>query len=357
MRLIIILPIAHHFFGRQLCRRRVAGSGAAPGAKGPFSLGTAERGAAPRWGKRGNYNPAATCLRSPTAMDQSLRAALEMTGLPLLPVLLFRGMRHALRAALRRPGRAGERPRYSQHDEEVIIADLVRRTGTSSRFCVDIGASDGVRLSNCRRLFEEGWRGVAIEVEPTRFAGLSLAYHRLREVALVRCAVTPANVTALLAAFDTPPSFGVLSLDIDSYDYDVLEAIWGRYRPAVVCSEFNEKMPPPVHFAVRWRPGAVYPRGAFYGCSLSALVSLAAKYDYVLTGVEYCNAFFVPREFGLTAVSAEEAYRAGYVERAERRTLFWYNDERWLEMAPAELVQYFEREFAPYADRFECRPR
>lgn len=58
---------------------------------------------------------------------------------------------------------------YSQGDEERFIVEWFgERRG---RF-LDVGASDGVKYSNTRRLVELGWAGVLIEPNPVTFAML-----------------------------------------------------------------------------------------------------------------------------------------------------------------------------------------
>lgn len=52
---------------------------------------------------------------------------------------------------------------YSQFDEERVILEYFRG---SSGFFLDIGAFDGVTLSNTRCLIELGWRGVLVEPAP-----------------------------------------------------------------------------------------------------------------------------------------------------------------------------------------------
>jgi hypothetical protein len=63
--------------------------------------------------------------------------------------------------------------------------------------------------------------------------------------------VTPNNVVSLLLANDTPKEFAFLNLDLDGYDYFVLEQILTHYRPKLICKEINEKIPPPIKFSVK----------------------------------------------------------------------------------------------------------
>lgn len=65
---------------------------------------------------------------------------------------------------------------YSQsREEEEILKYFAGKTGTF----LDIGANDGVTLSNTRRLAELNWKGVFVEPSPKAFAKLRDNYSQL----------------------------------------------------------------------------------------------------------------------------------------------------------------------------------
>ena len=249
--------------------------------------------------------------------------------------------------------------RLSYNDEESIIAGLFAdgRLPLRHEFCVDVGASDGLTMSNTHFLFAGGWRGLAVEYDPGRFASLAQVYRSTAGVSLARARVTPDNIVPLLAAYDTPRDLDFLSLDIDGYDHFVLERIFSAYRPTLVCAEINEKIPPPVKFAIKYHPDYAWDESHFYGQSLSKLHEQCERHDYAIVQLEYCNAFLVPKEINpLEALSAERAYREGYWERPERLARFpWNADMDHLHrMSPPEVVAAVERRFAAFKGQFEC---
>ena len=138
------------------------------------------------------------------------------------------------RQRLRRSG-------FSNFDEERMLAEFVARlvTDEGARFAVDVGAGDGIRGSNTYALFLGGWRGVGFEGDEKRARRLARAYKNLEGVGARHALVTPANVVGLLRAEGVPRDFGVFSLDIDSYDYWVLDAALKSFRPRVVVTEIN----------------------------------------------------------------------------------------------------------------------
>jgi hypothetical protein len=247
---------------------------------------------------------------------------------------------------------------FSNFDEERILDGFVGRLDPlgEARVAVDIGAGDGIRGSNTYALFLRGWRGVGFEGDERRARRLARAYRNLEGVEARQALVTPANVVGLLREHGVPRDFGVLSLDIDSYDYWVLDAVLESFRPRVVVTEINEKIPPPVRFVVNYDPDFSL-QHHFFGYSIASLAELCARHDYALLALEYNNAFVAPRELlgDLHALDAETAYRRGYFERPDRRERFPRNSdmEALHTSTPAEAVAFLKNFFARHAGKYE----
>lgn len=263
-------------------------------------------------------------------------------------------MREELRRLRARLGRG----RYSGLDEEGVVRRLLAEHGVERGVAVDVAACDGITKSNVLALYESGWRGLAVEGDPARFASLARAYRRLPGVSLARVWVAPETVAPLLRGHGVPREFGFLNLDIDGYDHFVLDALLREFRPALVCAEINEKLPPPLRFTVLYDPSYVWAEDHFYGQSICALHDLAGAHGYALVELHYNNAFLVPAERARRpALDPEEAYRAGYLERPDRLELFpWNADMEPLHAldTPGKL-RFVEERFAPYAGRYELR--
>lgn len=246
-------------------------------------------------------------------------------------------------------------PKFSHLDEETVLRRFLHHLGTAEKCAVDIGASDGVTMSNTLALFRDGWKGLAVEPDGGRFARLAMAHAEL-DTALARAKVTPLNVTHLLRAYDVPEDFTFLSLDIDGYDYFVLEALLDAFRPKLICAEINEKIPPPLEFTIRWDPEFAWAGDHFYGQSIAQLGQLVAASGYDLLELHYNNAFLAPRELGLgPPLTPDEAYQQGYVGQPDRREKFPWNADvdHVLEMDPPEAETFFLAFFERYEGRFE----
>lgn len=239
-----------------------------------------------------------------------------------------------------------------------MLAELVARLvpDEAARTAVDIGAGDGIRGSNTYALFLRGWRGVGFEGDDRRARRLARAYKSLAGVEARQALVTPANVVGLLREHGVGADFGVLSLDIDSYDYWVLEAVLKEFRPRVVVTEINEKIPPPVRFVVGYDPDFRL-QHHFFGYSIASLTDLCASHGYALLALEYNNAFLAPRELlgDLPALDAASAYRRGYLERPDRRERFPRNQdmEALHSMSPAQAVAFIRSFFARHEGKYE----
>ncbi|MBC7931734.1 MAG: hypothetical protein H7Z38_14335 [Rubrivivax sp.] len=246
---------------------------------------------------------------------------------------------------------------FSNFDEELLLERFIAELlpADYSRTAVDIGAGDGLRGSNTYALFLAGWTGLGVEGDEKRARRLARAYKNLEGVAALCALVTPTNVVELLKAHNIPREFGVLSLDIDSYDYWVLDALLEAFRPRLVVTEINEKIPPPVKFVVGYDPDFRL-QHHFFGYSIASLEDLCERHGYALIALEYNNAFLAPRELrGVRALDAAAAYRNGYLERPDRRERFPNNSdmEALHSLAPAEAVAFLNRFFARHEGKYE----
>jgi hypothetical protein len=172
---------------------------------------------------------------------------------------------------------------YSQNGEEGVLEAIFAGIGETNRFLVDIGAGDGVALSNTRLFIERGWTGARFDVKNGE------GVHQ-------EC-VTAENVSSLLAKYRVPRDFDLLSLDIDGVDWWVLRSILrGGYYPRVMCVEVNPGLPAEPPVAIEYDPAFVNSADDYFGASLSAFIMLAESYGYTLVHLPHFNAFFVRSE-------------------------------------------------------------
>ena len=181
---------------------------------------------------------------------------------------------------------------YSQSGEDGIISAALDVLPELDNWCVEVGAWDGVYLSNTRHLIEDrGYHAVLIEGSKRRFADL-LKNTTDSIIPINRYVGFTADdsLDSILKNTPVPRNFDLLSIDIDRNDYHVWEAIT-YYEPKIVCIEYNPTIPDGVIF--------VQPRDfkLNQGSSLDALVDLGKKEGYELVCVTSHNAFFVQADY------------------------------------------------------------
>lgn len=246
-------------------------------------------------------------------------------------------------------------PKSSNFNEEDIIKNLIDTIGVNQKFCADIGAADGISMSNSYALFCSGWRGLAVEFDGDSFAKLAYRYSSLRDVALARTSVSPNNVLDLLSGSGAPKDFGFLSLDIDSYDYFILEKILSAYRPSIICVEINTIIPPPIKFTVTWSRDYSWNGGHFAGQSISMVEELAVKNKYDIVALEFNNLFLVSKELNRSvALTAKEAYKKGYLDNPDRLNIHPMNKDMEIvqSMPTDKAIAYLKDCFKEYQGHY-----
>jgi hypothetical protein len=135
---------------------------------------------------------------------------------------------------------------YSQNGEDGVVHEILRRLEIIKGQFAEFGAWDGKHLSNTRYLLEQGWGGVYIEGDRERFQQLTQNMQPFAErVELINAYVEPGGkntLDSLLARTRLRSEFEVLSIDIDSFDWQVWERL-KTFDPTIVIIEINSGVP------------------------------------------------------------------------------------------------------------------
>ena len=178
---------------------------------------------------------------------------------------------------------------YSQYGEDGVLAEINKRLGITTGWFCEFGAADGSYLSNCRLLIERGtWNGVMIESHPGQYDKLvestKMFGNRIFTMNKTVAQAGPDSLDALLNLTPIPIKFEVLSIDVDSCDYQLWASL-KVYAPAVVIIEANSTFKPDAVHVYNKSDGVV-------GSSFAAMLELGHRKGYQLachTG----NMFFV----------------------------------------------------------------
>lgn len=201
---------------------------------------------------------------------------------------------------------------FSQSDEDGIINEIFKRIDVTSRTFFEFGVGDGSE-NNTVNLLLSGWRGCWIECNESNVKKIKQNLLDFSEqLTLLDSFVTVSNINSLFEQAGLPGEIDFLSIDIDSNDYWIWEAI--DFTPRVVCIEYNATLRPPHSLAIKYDPNFQWQGTSYMGASLKALERLGTKKGYLLVGCNFTgnNAFFVRNdlvgEHFLSPFTAENHY-------------------------------------------------
>lgn len=195
---------------------------------------------------------------------------------------------------------AHEWANFSQSGEDGVLEAVFQLVEpTKEGYVIEFGASTGLELSNARHwIVNRGWGALLLEGDDDMAVTLGQNFKDYPKVKTSQAWVYPGNVELLFEKFGAPKDFDILSIDIDSNDYYIWNALH-EYRPKIVIMEYNASFPPPQQMVVEFSPFNYWDGSDYYGASLQSLCNLAKKKGYELL---YCtsmgaNAIFIDKKY------------------------------------------------------------
>ena len=164
---------------------------------------------------------------------------------------------------------------YSQNGEDGVLAGIFTMIGVSSKFCVELGAGDGMRDSNTCLLRKQGWNCLLLD---RAFENPPLHLHK--------AFITAENVGDLFNLYKIPLNLDLLSIDLRYNDYYVWQALDLKYQPRVVVIHYNSSHLPDQDKVVKYRPYFAGDDTVYFGASILALYKLGRAKGYSLIYAE-----------------------------------------------------------------------
>ncbi len=288
--------------------------------------------------------------------ESGVGCRLEMVDLIGSETSVWQGKERRHAAALNAPADRQEEAIYSAKGEQRFIESICGAEDFPfERVLVDIGAGDGMTFSNSLNLLDKHrWSGLLIEASHSAVATANtLISKRNLQATTAATYANPETIRDLLSGFGIPKNFGFLSLDVDSIEYPLLQAILSGFRPGLVCVEINERIPPPIVFYTKYVKGFVIPTSPLLlGASIQAIVNLLVECDYHPMLLEYNNLFAIPLnsgteyKLGVTGACdfcvslASTLFQDGYLAKSDRLTAHPWNApfEELRSLPPAEFA-------------------
>lgn len=172
----------------------------------------------------------------------------------------------------------------SQFGEDGLIGAAIAHLGIANQWCFEVGAADGVFLSNTKRLRDDGWQAVLIEADDEHYQ--KLRQLASEEVRTVHRKIDRFSLDAILAGAGAPENLDLAVIDIDGQDWWIWNGL-ADFRPRLMLIEFDYKSEDKGVFI----PGEGCPGQASY----EAILQLGAALEYEALAKTRCNLLFADR--------------------------------------------------------------
>jgi hypothetical protein len=164
---------------------------------------------------------------------------------------------------------------FSQNGEDGIVAEILRRLNIDRGLAFECGAWDGMHLSNTYALSlgSPGFKVIAVEGDRDRYADLLRTADRNSNIIPVNAWLSKDEDTIgdILKKHDAT-ELVIMSIDIDSHDYQAWKNLSPDIRPLVVVIEINSSFPPGIE--------KVYPE--IEGSTFTSTLKLGRSKGYTL---------------------------------------------------------------------------
>jgi hypothetical protein len=133
---------------------------------------------------------------------------------------------------------------YSSNGEDGLLEELIKELEITNGTCCEFGAWDGIIASNTLYLIDNyNFKAVLIESDRSRYNQLVKNYENKKNTHCYCAYVNNENLSNFLKEAAFPYNFDILSIDIDSTDYDIWHS-FTTYEPKIVLIEVNHYRDP-----------------------------------------------------------------------------------------------------------------
>lgn len=175
----------------------------------------------------------------------------------------------------------------SQKGQDAYINHIVENLGTTNKYYVEFGASNGNDDSNTYFLrTAKNWNGLLLEADSKQFPpNPSINLHN--------ATLTMENSCEVFASHNVPKTFDFLSVDIDGNDYWILSKILENYNPRVIMVETCARFDPDVRMVQKYDPNFVWQGNRWIGGSPLAFKLLGKKHGYTAVYMHLDDMFLI----------------------------------------------------------------
>jgi hypothetical protein len=231
---------------------------------------------------------------------------------------------------------------FSQNGEDGIIQFLLSRVPIERKIFVEFGIGSYNECNTRFLIKNNNWKGLVIDgsssyIQSLRKNSLYWKYSIESECDFI----TKDNINQLISGKNITGDIGILSIDIDSNDYWIWEAM-DCISPRIVICEYNSLFGATKNVTSTYNPNFVDTEAHFsalyWGASIGAFNDLAKKKGYSLVGSNTMgnNIFFVRNDVlgSITTYTPAEAHVKSQfrISRGPDGNLSFLNAEAGLEL-------------------------
>ena len=206
---------------------------------------------------------------------------------------------------------------FTSGNEDGILLDIFKKTGTTNKTFVDIGSNDCIN-SNCANLaFHHNWNGLFIDgnkdiLERGKYIYSSHFPDCAKRFSFIHAIVTTSNINEIITNALLQKEVDLLSIDLDGNDYFIWEKI-NVINPRVVVTEVQVEKGNTDFIPEYNNEFELYESNTAKGASPLSMTKLAeAKgYKLVATNNGAYNLFFVRKDCmrNLKELTVQDALR------------------------------------------------
>ncbi len=248
--------------------------------------------------------------------------------------------------------RAVEFSAFSQWGDDGIIQYLIHQLHITHDTFIEFGVGNYLEANTRFLLLNNNWKGLIFDgsaqnMEFVKNDSISWKYN----LTAIPLFVTKHNINQAIEAAGFSGEIGLLHIDIDGNDYWIWDCI-NVVNPQIVIMEYNSifgnKAAISVPYDDQFYVTNAHYSNLYFGASLKAMCSLAAKkgYSFVGSNTNGNNAYFVRNDKmgALKAISAEQGYVAAKFRqnRDESGKLTFKSDAEAIWNAKDKLVVNIE---------------
>lgn len=190
---------------------------------------------------------------------------------------------------------------FSQWGDDGIIDWLISNLKFKNKKFVEIGIQDYWECNTRFLLKKRNWNGLIIDMSKDYIQKIKKQdIYWKHNLTAKQVKISKENINKILVDNNFNKNIGLLSLDIDSNDYWVIEAM--NVSPGIIVCEYNgifgDNYKITVPYKKNFNRTKEHYSNLYYGCSINALISLMYKKGFVFIGTNSAgnNAYFLKKK-------------------------------------------------------------